>query len=76
MSALTTSHGLKAGDLVFVGKPAPLTDKVVWRITSIYQAAEGKVYAVLTSGMTERGRTSPIETLTRFTPRVSEPAHG
>ena len=66
---------LKAGDLVFVGQPAPLDQKVVWRISSIYQAAGDKHYAVLASGMTERGAIVPIERLTRFKPRVTEPAN-
>lgn len=74
MSALATSHGHTPGDLVWVGEPAPLDRKVVWRIASIYEAAPGKVYAVLTSGMTERSSTVPIERLTRYEARVLEPA--
>lgn len=74
MSALATSHGFSANDLVFVGEPAPLDRKVVWRIASIYEAAPGKIYAVLTSGMTERSSTVPIERLTRYEARVLEPA--
>lgn len=74
MSALTTSHGFSVKDLVFVGEPARLDRKVVWRISSIYEAAPGKIYAVLTSGMTERSSTVPIERLTRYEARVLEPA--
>lgn len=64
----------KPGDLVFVGPAAPLTDKVVWRVVNINQAAEGVEYATLTSGMTERSSIVPVQRLTRFAPRMLEPA--
>lgn len=73
-NGLTTSHGHTTGDLVWVGEPGPLDRKVVWRIASIYKAAPDKVYAVLTSGMTERSSTVPIERLTPYQARVLEPA--
>lgn len=72
--SLETANGFSIGDLVFVGSPAPLDQKVIWRVTSIYQAADDKIYAVLTSGMTERGSTVPIERLTHYRPRLTEPA--
>lgn len=62
----------KAGDLVFVGEPAPLTRKVVWSISSINTAAEGVAYATLRSGQTERSRIVPVSQLSRF--RVTEAA--
>lgn len=74
MTALETAGGHRRGDLVWVGEPAPLDRKVVWRIASLYEAAPGKVYAILTSGMTERSSTVPIERLTAYEARVLEPA--
>ena len=74
MSALKAAGGFSLRDLVWVGEPGPLDRKVVWRIDSLYEAAEGKIYAVLTSGMTERSSTVPLERLTRYRPRVLEPA--
>lgn len=74
MSGVATAGGFAPRDLVFVGEEGPLDRKVVWRISSIYEAAPGKVYAVLTSGMTERSSTVPIERLTHYRPRLMEPA--
>ncbi|MFT4260358.1 hypothetical protein [Microbacterium sp.] len=62
------------GDLVFIGPAAPLDTKVVWRVSRINQADEGRFYATLRSGMTGRVSIVPVERLTKFTPRVSEPA--
>ena len=60
---------MRVNDLVFVGNPAPLTEKVVWRIAEIHDGN-----AVLVSGLTERRAVYPLERLTKFTPRLREPA--
>lgn len=73
MSAVTSAGGFSLKDLVFIGDPAPLDRKVIWRIASMYEAAENKIYAVLTSGMTERSSTVPLERLSHYRPRVLEP---
>lgn len=54
------------GDIVFVGEPAPLTQKVTWRILRIDQAADGLSYATLSSGQTDRLRTAPLTRLHHF----------
>jgi len=74
MSAVTTAHGFKVGDLVYRGKRDLSGGAIVWRIVSIYQATDDKFYAVLTSGMTDRGATVPVEKLSKFIPRLTEPA--
>lgn len=55
------------GDLVFVGQPAPLTQKVTWRILRIEDGT-----ATLSSGQTERLKRAPVSTLTHF--RLVEPS--
>lgn len=64
---------IKPGDLVYNGKGTLETGAIVWRVLNIYQA-EGKRYAVLASGMTERHATVPVERLRPFRPRLKEPA--
>lgn len=58
---LQESGVIEVGDHVFVGEPR--NGKVHWIVTSIHQAALGKVYATLQSGMTMRSRVVPIERL-------------
>ena len=58
----------RPGDIVFVGPPAPLDQKVTWQIVALHQAAEGLVYASLRSGLTGMSRTCPTARLTRYTP--------
>lgn len=53
------------GDLVFVGKPAPLTEKATWRIQAIREEG-GTRYAYLSSGLTDRARREPLARLTHF----------
>lgn len=67
---------IREGDLVFIGPPAPLDAKIVWKVVRINPATEGVVYATVRSGMTERVSVVPIERLTKYTPRVLEPANG
>ncbi len=58
---LQESGVIEVGDHVFVGEPR--NGKVHWIVTSIHQAAPGKVYATLASGMTMRARVVSIERL-------------
>jgi hypothetical protein len=52
------------GSVVQVGDPAPFDRKVTWKVLRIDRAAEGVVYATITSGLTGLTRTYPIERLT------------
>lgn len=58
---------LEVGDLVFVGEPAPLTQKVTWRVLRIKDGI-----ATLSSGQTERLKHTPVSNLTHF--RLMEPS--
>jgi hypothetical protein len=60
------------GDQVWIGKPAPQTAKVVWRIVGLHENGAGTTYATLRSGQTERSRVAPVERLTHF--RILEEA--
>ena len=62
---LQESGVIEVGDHVFVGEPR--NGKVHWIVTSIHQAALGKIYATLQSGMTMRSRVVPIERLVLHT---------
>lgn len=64
---------LKPGTLVFVGEPAPLTEKIVWTVQSVNEDAGT---AVIVSGMTERRAVYALDRLTPFRPRLKEPARG
>jgi hypothetical protein len=66
MSYTEAAGGFKVGDLVFVGPPARLDQKNTWRILSLNQAADGLVYATLSSGLTGRIWTKSTQHLSHF----------
>lgn len=55
----------EVGDVVFVGPPAPLTQKATWRIESIRGEGAQK-YAILSSGLTDRLRREHLARLNHF----------
>lgn len=59
---IDTAHGFDTGDHVYATL-TPRLESVHWIITSLHQAAPGKVYATLRSGMSSRSRVVPIETI-------------
>lgn len=72
MSAIDSINGFHVGDIVFVGEPAPLHRKNTWKILSLWTATDEVAYATLTSGLTGRLSTVPVDRLSKF--RVMEGA--
>lgn len=68
-----TSSTFQVGDIVWAGKSSDPAHAVTWEIRAIY-AAKGANYALLRSGQTGRLRKEHVANLTKFTPRLQEPA--
>lgn len=69
---MTHTDQIRVGSLVQIGAPAPPSQKAVWTVRGINQAAEGVVYAALVSKSAGQYRTAPIDKLTLF--RLTEVA--
>lgn len=68
-----TSNTLQVGDIVWAGKSSDPAHAVTWEIRSIY-TLRGVDCALLRSGQTGRLRKELVSNLTKFTPRLQEPA--
>lgn len=68
-----TSSTLQVGDIVWAGKSSDPAHAVTWEILA-FHVTQDERYALLKSGQSGRLRDELLANLTKFTPRLQEPA--